>query len=352
MYKVIFTHFSILFFIVSILSITKAQSSLDHNTGTFQATVFDNGFYGHGAFGGGGNGIKLTGGSDAMYTSSFLLSSSATKTSGYMHSLTIVTGSEMLNSTHFNGFTSNSDFNQLASAVFNDSGAPAINQTGLIVTQTTFSNTGDNFVIVQFEITNNTGVVKNVIPVELISFYAIVNNNNVDLKWKTATEINNRIFEIERSTNNSDFIKIGYRDGAGSSTAEKEYSFIDQNVFPGNYSYRLKQINFNGTFNYSNEIEVLVAPSLEYSLFQNYPNPFNPTTFIGYSIPQAVHVKLSVYNVLGSEIDILVDEFQEAGSYSKEFSNVQNGLNLTNGVYFYKLEAGNFTATKKFILMK
>ena len=63
-------------------------------------------------------------------------------------------------------------------------------------------------------------------------------------------------------------------------------------------------------------------------------------------------MKLSIYNVLGSEIDILVDEFQEAGSYSKEFSNVQNGMNLTNGVYFYKLEAGNFTATKKFILMK
>jgi len=489
MYKVIFTHFSILFFIVSILWITKAQSSLDHNTGTFQATVFDNGFYGHGAFGGGGNGIKLTGGSDAMYTSSFLLSSSATKTSGYMHSLTIVTGSEMLNSTHFNGFTSNSDFNQLASAVFNDSGAPAINQTGLIVTQTTFSNTGDNFVIVQFEITNNTGVVKNgiyaglfsdwdvgvanytinlggydpirnlayqwenggsvdsnyygvvvlsqfggarvtaydaisqtelrdsaykwvstflnesitvpadyrtfigsgpfdipngtsvkagfafiagtnltdlqskadeahikwnnnVIPVELISFSAIANKNKVVLNWKTATEINNRIFEIERSTNNSDFIKIGYRDGSGSSVVEKEYSFIDENVFPGNYSYRLKQIDFNGTFKYSKEIQVIVTATLEYSLFQNYPNPFNPTTFIGYSIPQAVHVKLSVYNVLGSEIDILVDEFQEAGSYSKEFSNVQNGLNLTNGVYFYKLEAGNFTATKKFILMK
>lgn len=489
MYKVIFTHFSILFLIVFILPVTKAQVSLDHNTGTFQVTVFNNGFYGHGAFGSGGNGIKLTGGSDAMYSSSFILSSSATKTSGYMHSLTQVTGSEMVNSTPFSGFTSNSDFNQIASAVFDDNGAPAINQTGLFVTQTTLSNTGDNFVFVHFDITNNTGAAKNgiyaglfsdwdvgganytinlggydpirnlayqiedgaandsnyygivvltqfggarvtaydavttdelrdsalswvstflnesitvqgdyrtfigsgpfdianggsvkagfafiagtnltdlqskadeahikwnnnVIPVELVSFTAIANKNNVELNWKTATEINNRIFEIERRTNKSDFITIGYRDGSGSSVAEKEYSFIDHNVSPGEYSYRLKQIDFNGTFKYSKEIQVIVTTALEYSLFQNYPNPFNPSTLIRYSIPQASHVKLSVYNVLGSEIVVLVDEFQEAGLYSKQFSNVQNGLNLTNGVYFYKLEAGTFAATKKFILMK
>lgn len=489
MYKTFFTHFSILFLFVFIVPVTKAQTFLDHNTGTFQATVFNNGYYGHGAFGSGGNGMKLAGGSDAMYVSSFLLSSSATKTSGYIHSLTQGTGSEMVNSTPFSGFTSNSNFNQIATAVFNDGGAPAINQTGLTVTQTTLSNTGDNFVYVLFDITNNTGAAKNgiyaglfsdwdvgganytinlggydptrnlayqiedgasvdsnyygivvltqfggarvtaydalssdelrdsafswvstfldesitvqgdyrtfigsgpfdipngnsvkagfafvagtsladlkakadeaqikwngsVIPVELVSFTATANKNNVELNWKTATEINNKIFEIERSTNKSDFIKIGYRDGAGSSTAEKEYSFIDHNFSPGEYSYRLKQIDFDGTFDYSKTIEVIVTPTLEYSLSQNYPNPFNPSTLISYSIPSAVHVKLSVYNVLGSEIAILVNEFEEAGSYSKEFSNAQNGLNLTNGVYFYKLEAGNFTATKKFILMK
>jgi len=195
------------------------------------------------------------------------------------------------------------------------------------------------------------------LPVELSSFTASSKGNRVNLKWTTKTEVNNYGFEIERASFLTPPIqgweRIGFVAGAGNSNSPKDYSFSDSKTLGyGQYRYRLKQLDSDGKYEYSKEVEVDFGSVKDFSLHQNYPNPFNPSTFISYSIPQAVHVKLSVFNVLGSEIAILVDEFQEAGFYSKEFSIAQNGLNLTNGVYFYKLEAGTFAATKKFILMK
>ena len=194
-------------------------------------------------------------------------------------------------------------------------------------------------------------------PVELSSFTSSLKGRAVNLQWITQTEVTNYGFEIERASCSTSPIqgweKIGFIAGAGNSNSPKYYSFTDNKV-PGygKYSYRLKQLDTDGKFEYSKEVEVDFGSIKDFLLHQNYPNPFNPSTLISYLIPQAVHVKLSVFNVLGSEIAILVDEFQEAGYYSKEFSIAQNGLNLTNGVYFYKLEAGTFAATKKFILMK
>ena len=126
---------------------------------------------------------------------------------------------------------------------------------------------------------------------------------------------------------------------------------ISKTLGYGKYSYRLKQLDTDGKYEYSKEIEVDLGLVKEYDLSQNYPNPFNPSTVIKYSIPQSGNVKLTIYNILGSEVTTLVNEFQEAGVYTNEFS-IDSGLNLSNGVYFYKLEAGNFTKTKKFILMK
>ena len=346
----------------------------------------------------------------------------------------------MITSAPFSGFTSNSDFNQIASCTFSDSAAPTVNQLGLSIHQTSYSNTGDDFVILELTITNNTASPVNgvyigqfqdwdiggvqfannkggydqsrnlayqylnggnpdptyygivslsgwsgarvttlwnpstvrdsayvwmstflnepitangdyrtfvgsgpynfdvgssirvgfaycagvdlaglqdaatsaqfkwdnyVIPVELSWFTANSINGNVILNWVTATEINNQGFEIQRSSSNSEFATIGFVEGCGTITEPHEYSFIDRNVTTCEYFYRLKQIDYDGTFEYSNEIEVDAAP-VSFSLEQNYPNPFNPSTKITYSIPQKSFVSLKVFDQLGSKVAELV----------------------------------------------
>ena len=140
---------------------------------------------------------------------------------------------------------------------------------------------------------------------------------------------------------------------AGQKTSLKDFTgkdgiFIDANIFTGSYSYRLKQIDYNGTFEYSDEIEVNATGPLTYNLEQNYPNPFNPTTTITYSIKEKVLVSLSVFDILGKEVKTLVNEEQEAGVYRLEF----NASNLASGIYFYTLNAGEFLSTKKMILIR
>jgi hypothetical protein len=194
-----------------------------------------------------------------------------------------------------------------------------------------------------------------IVPVELTSFSAIVNDDNVELSWITATETNNQGFEIQRSKD-GEFETIGYVEGHGTTTESQAYSFQDKNVVTGNYNYRLKQIDFDGTSEYSNVIEVEVRSPSTFSLEQNYPNPFNPSTKIRYSVAnvisngakQSTIVALKVYDVLGNEIATLVNEEKPAGSYEVEF--FADGL--TSGIYFYKLQTGSYSETKKMILMK
>jgi hypothetical protein len=193
------------------------------------------------------------------------------------------------------------------------------------------------------------------VPVELTSFTASINKNNVTLNWVTATELNNQGFEIEKSQKSnvksqSEWEKIGFVPGSGTTTEQRSYSFIDRDLEKGNYSYRLKQIDYDGTFEYSEEIEVeisLLAP-VEYALEQNYPNPFNPVTTIKYNLPSKNLVTIKVYNLLGEELKTLVNEEKEAGSYEVEF----NAVSLVSGIYFYSIKAGDFTAVKKMILLK
>ena len=146
------------------------------------------------------------------------------------------------------------------------------------------------------------------IPVELTSFTADVNAAvNVLLDWTTATELNNQMFEIERRSKEAQFRTIGYIEGYGTTTEPQEYSYLDKKVETGTHFYRLKQIDFNGQYEYSEEIEVEVNGPLTFALEQNYPNPFNPSTSIKYSVPQNGFVKLSVYNLVGEEVSILVN---------------------------------------------
>ncbi|MCW8810313.1 MAG: T9SS type A sorting domain-containing protein [Ignavibacteriaceae bacterium] len=190
-----------------------------------------------------------------------------------------------------------------------------------------------------------------VVPVELTSFTAKAVSNDVELNWTTATETNNQGFDIERTLVNSqvpNWEKIGYVAGFGTTTEPKTYSFVDTKLETGSYTYRLKQIDFDGTFEYSNAVNVEVEVPIEYALEQNYPNPFNPSTTIKYSIPEDGFVKLAVYNMLGEQVATLVNAQQKSGRYEINF----NASNLASGVYVYRIEAANFTASKKLMLMK
>ena len=144
---------------------------------------------------------------------------------------------------------------------------------------------------------------------------------------------------------------VGFMEGKGNSTEINDYSFIDDISdfdFAGEVFYRLKQIDFNGTFDYSNEISVKAYSTDKFILDQNYPNPFNPWTMISYSIPQTSFVTLKVYDVLGNEVVTLVNETKSAGKYDVNF----NATNLSNGIYFYTIKTDNFTYTKKMVLLK
>ncbi len=191
------------------------------------------------------------------------------------------------------------------------------------------------------------------LPVELISFSTLVSSNKVILTWETATEINNYGFEIQKSvkTNNpfTNFTTIGFVKGFGNSNSINKYQFEDINISNGNYIYRLKQIDNNGNYSYSqtSEVDVNNTPQ-EYCLTQNYPNPFNPKTIISFNIPQKEKVTLKIYDVLGAEITTLINEELIPGNYSK----IWNAEGVCSGVYFYKLTTGNFAQTKKMILTK
>jgi len=186
------------------------------------------------------------------------------------------------------------------------------------------------------------------VPVELTSFSAISANDDVELNWSTATETNNQGFQIQRKSGNSEFEEVGYVAGFGTTTDPKSYSFVDAGVPVGSYSYRLKQIDFSGKFEYTDEVNVDVTAPIEYALEQNHPNPFNPSTVINYSIPEDGFVKLAVYNLAGEEVALLVNSQQKAGRYEIDF----NASNLASGVYIYRMESVNFNSSKKLMLMK
>jgi hypothetical protein len=185
------------------------------------------------------------------------------------------------------------------------------------------------------------------VPVELVSFNANVLDNQVNLSWTTSTETNNRGFEIERSSDGSYYMVRGFVGGKGTTSQPHNYNFTDNDA-KGNLFYRLKQIDFNGKYHYSNVIEVNSTSSPAYGLEQNYPNPFNPTTLIQYTLPNEGIVTLTIYDVLGREVRILINGYQEAGNHSIYF----DASGLESGIYFYRLEAGhNFTSVRKMVLL-
>ncbi len=187
------------------------------------------------------------------------------------------------------------------------------------------------------------------VPVELTSFNAFITGNNVSLSWVTATELNNSGFQVERKTTKTNWDNIGFVNGHGTVTQPQYYSFIDKDLKPGSYSYRLKQVDFDGSSKYFELSEVVkVGSARTFSLSQNYPNPFNPATIIHWEIPATGFVTLKVYDLLGREVATLVNEERQAGSYDVNF----DGSKLPSGTYFYTLQTGSFVQTNKMLLLK
>lgn len=188
-----------------------------------------------------------------------------------------------------------------------------------------------------------------VIPVELTSFTANATESSVVLNWTTASEVNNAGFNIERkASGESSFRTVGYVEGRGTTLEPGSYSYTDKNMGNGTYTYRLKQLDFDGSFEYSNEVEVNIGTPATFALMQNYPNPFNPSTLIKYALPADLQVELSVFNVLGEKVATLVNTFQKAGNYEIVF----DASKLSSGVYLYRIDAGRYSSVKKMILTK
>lgn len=189
-------------------------------------------------------------------------------------------------------------------------------------------------------------------PVEMMAFTSSVNKDNVILNWQTATEENNRGFEIYRSIKDSktEWFKIGFVNGNGTKHTPTNYTFTDSKLKTGKYYYRLKQLDNNGNMQYydlNNFVEI--KPPSKFELSQNYPNPFNPTTKISFLLPGDTKVSLKIYDISGREVsEIIKNRFYKADFYTVDF----NASNLASGVYFYRIVTENFTDIKKMVVIK
>jgi len=199
------------------------------------------------------------------------------------------------------------------------------------------------------------------VPVELSAFNASVSNGVVSLQWQTATEKNNKGFEVQRRIGTK-WETIGFVNGKGTSSEVNKYNYSDNvaklNV-SGNVAYRLRQIDFDGTSVMSNEVNVnYTSGPKSYTLSQNYPNPFNPSTTIRYTLPFDSQVKISIYKVTGELVKVLVNGTKPAGNYDVVMNTAHENVEFSSGIYFYSIEAqavdgsSTFRQTKKMVLLK
>lgn len=246
--------------------------------------------------------------------------------------------------------------------IFGDNDVWAFGRAGVVmrrVLNTTFVDTTYNYIdfLAAQKISNTEMVVaasgglvfkvsRDIVPVELVSFTAEASKGSVTLNWRTATETNNKGFSVEKKVSGT-WQEITFVNGTGTTSAPVNYTYTDLNVTGSKASYRLKQVDLDGTFSISDEVEVDLG-SLDYSLDQNYPNPFNPSTTINFSIPVKGNAVLDVFDMTGEKVASLVNGELEAGRHSIVF----DASKLSSGVYIYKLVSGNFTSTKKLTLLK
>ncbi|HLG32704.1 MAG TPA: T9SS type A sorting domain-containing protein, partial [Ignavibacteriaceae bacterium] len=190
-----------------------------------------------------------------------------------------------------------------------------------------------------------------IVPVELIDFSAEYGDYEIQLNWTTAAETNNYGFEVLRSNDIDNWVRMGFVRGRGTTTEKSEYSFTDDKIYGRKFYYRLKQIDLNGNFNYSYLITIEI-PINNFYLSQSYPNPFNPSTTIAYTVPEASKVSIRIYSIVGELVETLVDATVEPGYHSVEF----DASRLTSGTYIYQIkaegESNTFVDNKKMLLLK
>jgi hypothetical protein len=179
--------------------------------------------------------------------------------------------------------------------------------------------------------------------VAITDLTATLINKDVRLNWSTEAEYNNKGFEIQKSLNGTDFTTIGFVDATGNSTVQRNYTYTDKDLEPGTYYYRLKQIDTDNRFRYSNIASVTIAGVSSYHLDQNFPNPFSETTTITYSVPKSARVVFSVFDMQGRLVLSLEEGIKNQGTYS---INIHRG-SLNHGIYYYRMQTGEFTKTKK-----
>jgi glucose/arabinose dehydrogenase len=179
-------------------------------------------------------------------------------------------------------------------------------------------------------------------PVELSSFSAVLLENGIKLLWRTETEVNNFGFDVLRSVDNDIWDKIGFVEGNGNSNSPKDYFFVDENVSVGKYTYRLKQIDTDGNFEYSRMVEADFGAVSNYELKQNFPNPFNPSTVIQYNVPEESNIQIVIYNSLGIQIDIIENGTEHSGFYEKTW----NAERFASGIYYAKITAQSASSGK------
>ena len=184
------------------------------------------------------------------------------------------------------------------------------------------------------------------LPVTLMNLKATPNGNDVVVTWQTSSEENNKGFEVQRSKDAFSWTNIGFVAGAGTSVITQNYTYTDPNLEPALYYYRLKQVDYDSNFKYSPVVTATITGLGKMVLYQNYPNPFNQATTIRYDLPKAQKVRLSVFDVNGREIQVLVDEYSAAGSHTISF----DGQAVSSGLYYYRLTAEDGTAVRKMII--
>jgi len=251
--------------------------------------------------------------------------------------------SQLFSQTYFNvqysgGSQKTIDISQLSNITF----------SGTSVTYTlTISSTLTDDISTISNITFGTSNGGSPLPVELVNFVATTNQKTATLTWSTATEVNNYGFEVQRLADNI-WTKIGFVQGHGNSNSLKNYSFTDSSPLAGKIQYRLKQIDIDGKYKYSNTVEVTVAVPATYALKQNFPNPFNPSTKIKYDLPIDGLVTLKIYDVFGREFSLLFNENKRSGSYEVIF----DGKRLASGIYICKMKSGNYSNIIKMLMLK
>jgi hypothetical protein len=207
-----------------------------------------------------------------------------------------------------------------------------------------FSRVGEQDISVGLAIENSGSP----LPVELAGLRAVANGDRVLLTWETASEWNNAYFQVEAAASEREFVPLGTVEGTGTTSAPQTYRYLTSDLAPDTYRFRLKQVDVDGSFTFSDIVSVDLQTPDRLALWGNAPNPFHDVTSIQYEIPRDVHVTLRVYDVLGRRVATFVDHYQSAGRYEVTV----DGASLASGTYFYRLSAGNRTATRRMVVAR